>query len=102
MKTRSGPRLPVSLPVAYRTEHELARDVVTNIGEGGLFIRTSKPLAIGTLIEMEITLSDGPPIRQKGRVTWARGLPVDGMGIRFEEPVDRRIALILASKRAKR
>jgi uncharacterized protein (TIGR02266 family) len=99
-RTRSSPRLPVVLPVTYQNEGELARDVVTNIGEGGLFIRTSRPLPIGTTIEMAIAVGEGvPPIVQRGKVTWARGLPGDGMGVRFEPPVDPRIADILKAKK---
>lgn len=99
-RTRSSPRLPVVLPVTYENEGALARDVVTNIGEGGLFIRTSKPLPIGTTIDMAIHFDEGEPLVQRGRVTWARGLPADGMGVRFESPVDPRIAHILATKKS--
>jgi uncharacterized protein (TIGR02266 family) len=100
-RTRQSPRVPVQLAVAYESAGEMARDVITNISDGGLFIRTSKPLAIGTQIEMTIQLGDEKSaIPQRGRITWARGLPVDGMGVRFEPPVDPRILEILKTARA--
>src|SRR5687767_8299939 len=100
IRTRSSPRLPVVLPVTYQSAGELVRDLVLNIGEGGLFIRTSKPLPIGTVIEMAITIEGVETIQQKGRVTWARGLPGDGMGVRFEAPVHPRITEFVNAKRA--
>ncbi len=100
-RTRTSQRLPVLLAVSYPTSGEMARDVITNVGAGGLFIRTTKPLPIGTQIEMAIQIVDAEPvIHQKGRVTWTRGLGGEGMGVRFEDPIDPRIAELLKSKRA--
>ncbi len=96
---RATPRLPIALAVTYPNAGELVRDVVTNLGGGGLFIRTKRPLPIGTQIEMEIQLGDDT-LKQRGRVTWARGLPIDGMGVRFEDPVDPRLSAVVAAKKA--
>jgi type IV pilus assembly protein PilZ len=99
-RTRQSPRVPVQLAVSYESAGEMARDVITNLSDGGLFIRTTRPLAIGTQIEMTIHIGEEkPPIGQKGRITWARGLPVDGMGVRFEPPVDPRLLEILKTAR---
>jgi len=97
-RTRATPRLPVSLSVTYSNEGEMVRDVVSNLGGGGLFIRTTRPLPIGTPIEMAIQLGD-ETLKQKGRITWARGLPIDGMGVRFDDPIDPRLTALVAAKK---
>jgi uncharacterized protein (TIGR02266 family) len=76
-------RMPVSLKVAYRTRDALQKDLVTDLSPGGLFVRTSKPLPIGTEVELEVSIAEEePPIRVRGRVVWLRG-EKEGMGIQF-------------------
>jgi uncharacterized protein (TIGR02266 family) len=76
-------RVPVSLKVAYRTRDALQKDLVTDLSPGGLFIRTSKPLPIGTEVELQVSIAaEEPPIRVRGKVMWLRG-ENEGMGIQF-------------------
>ena len=76
-------RIPVSLKVAYRSRDALQKDLVTDLSPGGLFVRTSKPLAIGTDVELEVSIDDqDPPIHIRGKVIWLRGED-QGMGIQF-------------------
>jgi type IV pilus assembly protein PilZ len=95
VERRAFPRIPVSLAVEYRSEGELRRDLVIDQSEGGLFIRTSRPLPIGTELELVIQVAGEPPMRVRGRVVWERllgkGPDQPGMGVGFVGPVDPRL-----------
>jgi uncharacterized protein (TIGR02266 family) len=95
---RGAPRIPVSLTVQFGSGGEFQRAVIINRSPGGVFIRTSKPLPIGTAIELVIKIAGEQPIRQRGKVVWERllgkGAPPhepEGMGVQFEEPIDPRL-----------
>ncbi len=49
-------RLHHELPVAYRSVGSFLTDWATNISQGGLFINTGKPLAVGTEVKIIIQL----------------------------------------------
>jgi type IV pilus assembly protein PilZ len=83
---RAHERIPVSLKVSYPSRGDLQKDLVTDLSPGGLFIRTSKPLPIGTEIELEVQVAaEDPPITVRGKVVWLRSAkgPHEGMGIQF-------------------
>jgi type IV pilus assembly protein PilZ len=86
---RQHARVPVSLKVSYPSRGDLQKDLVTDLSPGGLFIRTSKPLAIGTDVDLEVTIAAlDPPINVRGRVVWLRqqgdkSAEKEGMGIQF-------------------
>ena len=82
---RQHPRVPVALKVAYRSKGDLQKDLVTDLSPGGLFVRTSKPLAIGTEVDLEVTLEDADmPMHVRGKVVWLRQRHgPEGMGIQF-------------------
>jgi len=82
---RQHERIPVTLKVSYPSKGDLQRDIVTDISPGGLFVRTSKPLPIGTEIDLEVVVADeDPPISVRGKVVWVRSLQEkEGMGIQF-------------------
>lgn len=81
---RQSARVPVTLELSYFSAGQLARDLVTDVSEGGLFVRTRKPLPIGTEVELHVELPEGVT-RLQGRVVWLRGPRAgeDGMGIAF-------------------
>jgi uncharacterized protein (TIGR02266 family) len=83
---RAHPRIPVALKVSYPSRGDLQRDLVTDLSPGGLFIRTSKPLPIGTDVDLEVQVdAEDPPITVRGKVIWLRSArgPHEGMGIIF-------------------
>jgi uncharacterized protein (TIGR02266 family) len=83
---RAHMRMPVSLRVTYLSTGDLQKDLVTDLSPGGLFVRTSKPLPIGTEVELEVCIADeDPPMHVRGKVIWLRGKkgPHEGMGIQF-------------------
>jgi type IV pilus assembly protein PilZ len=87
---REYPRAPIELKVEYRRLNTFFADYTKNISRGGTFIKTRKPLDIGTefLFKLAIpTLAE--PIVLKGKVLWivnAEDATADepsGMGIKF-------------------
>lgn len=83
---RQFPRIPVNLKVSYLSRGDLNRDLVTDLSPGGLFVRTSRPLDIGTEVDLEVQVgTEEPAIHVRGRVVWLRGTkgPHEGMGIQF-------------------
>ena len=72
---------------------------VLNVGSGGLFIRTEKPLAVGKRLSLEVqTVADMVAWSALGRVVWTRekgttgGAP--GMGVKLIDVDDAVVALI--------
>lgn len=82
---RQFPRMPVSFRVSYPSRGALQRDLITDLSSGGVFVRTSKPLPIGTEISLEVAIAaEDPPILVNGRVIWLRETNgPEGMGIQF-------------------
>ena len=82
---REHQRIPVSLQVSYLSKGDLQRDLVVNLSPGGLFVRTSKPLPIGTKVDLEVLIAqEETPIHVRGKVMWLRGdAEAAGMGIQF-------------------
>ena len=67
-------RMPVALKVTYLSKGDLQRDFVTDLSPGGLFVRTSKPLPIGTDVDLEVHVADEEaPTHVRGKVVWLRG-----------------------------
>lgn len=63
---------------------------VGNISEGGLFLRTSTPLARGSRAFLRLKSAEASEIQAAATVVWARGEESDGpagMGLQFE-PLD--------------
>jgi uncharacterized protein (TIGR02266 family) len=86
---REFPRVPVHLAVEYADGQELASCYIQSLSEGGVFVRTSRPLPIGTDVLMEIRVgAEGAGIRIRGQVVWERlAGRDDGMGLRFLDPL---------------
>ncbi|MBU8894733.1 TIGR02266 family protein [Corallococcus sp. H22C18031201] len=72
-KTSPGhraPRVEHELPVAYRTVAGFVSDWAVNLSRGGLYINTSQPLDVGTLVRVLVSLPGADfPVDLTGRVT---------------------------------
>ena len=89
---RDSLRAPIELKVEYKKMNTFFADYTKNISKGGTFIKTDRPLPVGTEFLFKLTLPkrDGP-FELKGTVMWTNK-PTEvqnpevgamGMGIRF-------------------
>ena len=92
---RTADRHAIELKVEYKRLNTFFADYTKNISKGGTFIRTDKPLAVGTEFVFALTvpqLSD--PMRLRGKVVWitaadkATAESPAGMGIKFQYSSD--------------
>ncbi len=94
---RATVRAPVRLRVDYERMNSFFSDYTRNISKGGTFIKTARPLPIGTRFLFALAVPAlSEPVQLDGEVTWI--LPAEaavprgeepGMGIRFLFPDDR-------------
>jgi type IV pilus assembly protein PilZ len=87
---RSSPRHHITLRVDYKRMNTFFADYAKNISKGGTFIRTNKPLDIGTEFMFVLSIpGQSEQLQLRGVVMWTveEGQPTDerppGMGIRF-------------------
>ncbi|MBE7452476.1 MAG: TIGR02266 family protein [Kofleriaceae bacterium] len=85
-------RAPIELKVEYKRLNSFFADYTRNISRGGTFIRTTRPLPIGTEFLFKLFVPHlGEPLRVQGEVQWivteadveAGRHDEPGMGIRF-------------------
>jgi type IV pilus assembly protein PilZ len=93
-RRREG-RAPIELKVEYKRLNTFFYDYTKNISKGGTFIKTDKPLDVGTVFLFRLQLpAQAAPLAFRGEVRWVvkegeplpPGIPVGhelGMGIRF-------------------
>jgi uncharacterized protein (TIGR02266 family) len=88
---RQSTRLYHEIPVAYRSVGSFLTDWATNISQGGLFINTRKPLAVGSEVKLIIQLPGAAfPFDISGRVTRIEAVgnrtnAAPGMAVEFTE-----------------
>jgi type IV pilus assembly protein PilZ len=82
---RKEPRAPIELKVDYKKLNSFFADYTKNISKGGTFIKTKKPLPIGTQFLFKLTVPQrGEPFELLGEVVWSQNDGEEpGMGIRF-------------------
>ena len=98
---RAHPRRQIELKVEYKRLNAFFSDYTRNISKGGTFIRTTKPLDVGTEFVFKLYVPKlEEPLRIRGRVKWVVSedklpelreqavreggeMPEPGMGIRF-------------------
>ena len=83
---RRSSRKPLEIRVDYSTVDALFSDFTSNINEGGLFIESSDPCPVDTIVKLQFRLPGvDDPIRTRGRVVWIDQGEPTGMGIEFED-----------------
>ncbi len=82
---REHARAPIELKVDYKKLNSFFADYTKNISKGGTFIKTRKPLPVGTRFIFRLTVPGRPlPFELNGEVVHASPSGDDaGMGIRF-------------------
>ena len=95
--TRQGKRTPVTLKIKFKSEtlEQFIDRYAVDVSQGGIFIRTKEPLAVGTQMKFEFQLRDASPlIAGEGTVVWtrendpSRPAIAPGMGVRFDRLAD--------------
>ncbi|MFN0062471.1 MAG: TIGR02266 family protein [Myxococcaceae bacterium] len=82
---RQHPRAPIELKVDYKKLNSFFADFTKNISKGGTFIKTKKPLPIGTRFLFKLGVPKrAAPFELLGEVVWSSSEGNEpGMGIRF-------------------
>jgi type IV pilus assembly protein PilZ len=89
---RIHPRAPIELQVEYKKLNTFFSDYTKNISKGGTFIKTDRPLKVGTEFVFRLKIPAMlDPVEIKGRVAWVNTqgetqrpeIEELGMGIRF-------------------
>ena len=97
---RRHPRIYHPVEVNYRVGENSYSDYTRSLSLGGLYIKTDRPLRVGSIFQVGFTLPDiGHPFLAWGMVIWKKviedvhGPP--GMGVRFYDmtPDDERAML---------
>jgi molecular chaperone DnaK len=95
--TRQGKRTPVTLKIKFKSEtlEQFIERYAVDVSQGGIFIRTKEPLAVGTQMKFEFQLRVASPlIAGEGTVVWtrendpSRPAIAPGMGVRFDRLAD--------------
>jgi type IV pilus assembly protein PilZ len=88
---RQHNRAPIELKVDYKKLNSFFADYTKNISKGGTFIKTKKPLPIGTRFLFKLTVPHREaPFELLGEVVWSKSEGEEpGMGIRFIYSDDR-------------
>jgi type IV pilus assembly protein PilZ len=90
-ENRQATRAPIKLRVDYERMNSFFADYTKNISKGGTFIKTVRPLPIGTAFVFSLSVPAlSEPVQLTGEVTWVLTPEVaqkkgedPGMGIRF-------------------
>ena len=86
---RESPRIATNIEIKFREKGSFVRSYMLNVNNGGLFLKTEKPLSIDAEVTMRIQLPDDPEtMTVEGRVVWtnkkSKVFPL-GMGIQFTQ-----------------
>jgi len=83
---RNHPRIfaPKELVVVWRSGDQHGASCLGTVGLGGLFLKTPKPLAAGSAVELVIQVSPGTPGTDvRARAVVYNVKPGEGMGVKF-------------------
>lgn len=88
---RNHTRAPIELKVDYKKLNSFFADYTKNISKGGTFIKTKKPLPIGTRFLFKLSVPQRQdPFELLGEVVWSTTEGEEpGMGIKFVYTTDK-------------
>ena len=94
---RKSPRIVTTCRCWPERESLTLLGTVTNLGSGGLFLKTPVMLATGAEVNLTLSLKDGR-VLARGRVIWAKSdfqkMLAPGLGISLDEVVSGRELLM--------
>ncbi len=85
---RGHPRIYIPVEVNYYFGNELFREKTQSLSMGGLYVKTTRPLDIGSMFPLNFTLPEfDHPFEVSGGVIWKKTMEdkhgPPGMGIKF-------------------
>ena len=79
---RTGPRVVLGIPIAYRFGNTIAAAVTLNISRGGVAVRTTNPLESGVVVKARFRMPMGKKdVDVESKVAWSNKRV--GMGLEF-------------------
>lgn len=94
---------PVKLTIKFKADtlEEFVERYGVYVSQGGIFVRTKKPLSVGSLVDFEFKMQNGGALlKGMGTVVWTRehdparrGAPA-GMGLRYDSLDDESISIL--------
>lgn len=93
------------MKVEYESVGQLRTDFVSNLGEGGMFVRTAVPFAVGQVFQVQLSLPGhfDPPVTVDAEVRWVAADRPDfarGVGVAFKglsPPVKQKLSQLLST-----
>jgi CRP/FNR family cyclic AMP-dependent transcriptional regulator len=89
---RTEERASAKIRITFKRASDFFRAYIGNLGTGGLFIKTTQMVPVGSIMNLEFNLPDSDHLIQaKGKVVWARPQEQSdekkppGLGIQFVE-----------------
>jgi uncharacterized protein (TIGR02266 family) len=83
---RSSPRVALGTGVTFRHGQTIVTAVTLNISRGGIAIRSTSPLPLGTAVRLRLRLPSAGEVEADARVVWST--PGSGMGLQFTMVTD--------------
>lgn len=86
---RSSPRVQTNIQVMFKETGAFIKSYMINVSNGGIFIKTDKPLPLDTMVMVKMNLpGDTNTMDIQARVVWrnpsgANNMFPHGMGIQF-------------------
>jgi uncharacterized protein (TIGR02266 family) len=81
---RTGPRVALGIPIAYRFANTIAAAVTLNISRGGVAVRTTNPLEKGLVVKVRFRMPmSRKDIEVQAKVAWSNKRV--GMGLEFSD-----------------
>ena len=78
--------MPIEVDVSLTSESHFFAGLTGDISEGGVFVATWRPVAVGTKLELVLALPRGA-VTVRGEVRWVRGSmdgSAPGLGVAFD------------------
>ena len=97
---RSEERVRAKIKLSFNKVHDFFKAYIGNLASGGLFIKTTKGLPVGTTLSLEFNLPKTKKVMHTtGKVAWARSQDMGtekmppGMGVEFIDmnPEDKKL-----------
>lgn len=95
---RTARRIPTRLKVRLKDvgrPDESIDELISNVSAGGVFIETESPLALGTVLTLDVRVEPETPVRLRAEVVRLEEDP-RGMGLRFVDSDPRALVRLLS------